>query len=126
MAISVERDDFDAQNGYQYYLSFKPNLTAADVGEQVRARVPVEASLSISETGDLADVCFVLPKPCRTEQALTFIRRQDAARVDAPRVFLAVPGSNGDAVASAIGSLDLDLAGRIIGMEIRWMPDLPS
>lgn len=125
MAIHIERDHLD-ETGYQYYVSFKPNLSAADAGEHVRARVPVEASLSISETGELADLYFVLPKPCRSEQALTFIRRQDGARIEPPRVFVVVPGSNGDAVASAIGSLDLDLAGRIIGMEIRWMPELPS
>jgi hypothetical protein len=126
MSISIERDDFDAQSGYQYYLTFKPNMSAADVGQQVRARVPVEASLSISETGDLADLHFVLPKPCRSEQALTFIRRQQEAKIMPPQVFVALPGSNGDAVATAICSLDLDLAGRIIGMQIRWMPDLPS
>ncbi len=125
MTIQIERDGFD-ENGYQYYVSFKPNLSAAEAGEQVRARVPVEAALSISETGDLADLYFVLPKPCRSEQALTFIRRHDGARIEPPRVFVAVPGSNGDAVANAIGNLDLDLAGRIIGMEIRWTPELPS
>jgi hypothetical protein len=33
-----------------------------------------------------------------------------------------MPGLNGDTVASAAGRLELDIAGRIIGMEILWSP----
>ena len=78
----------------------------------------------MSETGDLADFSFVLPKPCRSEHALTFIRRQQEAQIVPPQVFVAVPGPSRDAVAKAMASLDIDLAGRIIGMEIHWMPGI--
>ncbi len=124
MAISIQRDAFNADSGYQYYVSFKPNVSAAEREQEVHARVPVEASLAISETGDLADIRFVLPKPCRSETALTFIRRQAEANVMPPQVSLAVPNLTGDALATAVASLDLDLAGRIIGMEIHWMPEV--
>jgi hypothetical protein len=39
-----------------------------------------------------------------------------------PRVLIAVPGFSGDAVMNAPAKLDLDLAGRIVGMEIKWQP----
>ncbi len=124
MALSIERNEFDANRGFQYYVSFKPNLSLLDISEEVHQRVTVQASLSISETGDLAHFSFVLPKPCRSEQALTFLRRQEEARIVPPQVFVALPGPTADTVASAMGSLDLDLAGRIIAMEIHWIPDI--
>jgi hypothetical protein len=126
MTINIQRDDFDTEHGYQYRLSFKPNLSAVELHDQVHARVPVEASLCVSETGELTDLIFTLPKPCRTESALTFLRRQSEARIAPPQVFVTVPGSNGDAVTTAVANLDLDLAGRIIGMEIHWMPEVAS
>ncbi|MFB3813468.1 MAG: hypothetical protein ACE14L_05095 [Terriglobales bacterium] len=122
MAISIERDGFNIDHGYQYYVAFKPNLSMLDLETEVHQRVPVEALLSVSETGDLADFSFVLPKPCRSENALTFIRRQQEAQIVPPQVFVAVPGPSRDAVAKAMASLDIDLAGRIIAMEIHWMP----
>jgi hypothetical protein len=121
MGVTVTRDNFDMELGFQYYVSFKPHVPAP-AEDDVHTRIPVEASLSVSENGDLADISFVLPKPCRSEQALAFIREQKSARVLAPRVLVTLPGPSGDAVATAAAKLDLDLAGRIVGMEIHWMP----
>jgi hypothetical protein len=126
MAISIERGDFDLDHGYQYYVAFKPNLSMFDLQEETHRRVPVETSLCVSETGDLADFSFVLPKLCRSENALTFIRRQQEARIAPPEVFIALSGPSRDAVANAIASLDIDLAGRIIAMEIHWIPDVAT
>jgi hypothetical protein len=126
MAISVQRDAFDDNFGFCYYVSFKPALPGEEAGEDVCARVPVETKLSLSETGDLADFSFVLPKPCRSELAITFIRRQQEARISSPQVHIAVPGTPGDALTDAVGSLELDLAGRIIGMSINWIPGMAT
>jgi hypothetical protein len=40
-----------------------------------------------------------------------------------PRVFVAVPGFSGDTVVNAPAKLDIDLSGRIVGMEIQWQPE---
>lgn len=126
MAILVQRDAFDDNLGFSYYVTFKPGLPGEDAGEDVCARVPVEATLLVSETGDLADFSFVLPKPCRSELAITFIRRQQEAKISSPQIHIAVPGTAGDALTSAIANLDLDLAGRIIGMSINWIPGMAT
>jgi hypothetical protein len=118
--MQIHRNDGDITEGrFQYYVFFKPH--ALEDGE-VRTRVPVVAAVSVSETGDLVDVSFELPKPIRTEQALSFIRSQEAADYVPPHVHIAVPGKSGDAVSTAPANLDLDLAGRIVGMEIEWIP----
>ena len=120
MSMRVERSDYDPEDGFLYYVCFKPNL---EVGkEEIQARMPIEAAVSVSETGELADLSFVLPKQCRNDQALTFIRKEPVADYIEPRVFIAIPGSNGDAVINAPAKLDVDLAGRIVGMEIQWRP----
>lgn len=122
MGFRVERSDYDPNDGFLYYVSFKPNLEVEK--DDVHARLPVEAAVSVSETGELADLTFVLPKPCRNNLALHFIR-QEKQMCDyiEPRVFIAIPGYNGDAVLSAPANLDLDIAGRIVGMEIHWTPE---
>lgn len=119
MAIQVDRDDFDLRDGFRYYVSFKPHALEHD---DPHARVPVDVAISVCENGDLADMSFELPKYCRTNQALAFIQQQQEAKFVSPRVFVVRPGCSGDTVISALGHLDMDLAGRIIGMEIQWAP----
>lgn len=115
--IEVERCNFDEQRGrYQYYVFFKPEMVRDD--PDVHSRVPVEVALSISETGDLADVSFILPKPHRNEQAVAFLAKENSVTYIPPRVFFVVPGPSGDTVLNAVAHLDLDISGRIIGMEI--------
>jgi hypothetical protein len=120
MSILVERSDLDPQTGYQYYVAFNVNGTFEE--EEVQTRVPVEVALSLSETGDLADFNFEIPKVLRNKIALNFINDSDNARYVDPRLYVSFPGMNGDAVTLAAGRLELDLTGRIIGLEILWAP----
>jgi hypothetical protein len=99
---------------------FKPHMELGD--ETVTVRVPVKAAVSLSETGDLADLTFTLPKQCRNETAISFIRKDQATTLLAEQVLITMPGSSGDSVIDAPAKLDLDAAGRIVGMEIQWNP----
>jgi hypothetical protein len=120
MAIQVERTELDEQLGYQYYVAFNSKGTFEE--DEVQERVPVEVAVSLCENGDLADFSFELPKICRSQAALEFLNDAGNARYIEPRVYITMPGLNGDVVAQAAGRLELDLAGRIIGLEILWAP----
>ncbi len=120
MGIQVERSGFDPAVGFQYYLYFKPHMDQD--GGDVRQRIPVEVAVSLSEGGDIADCTFELPKSLRTEEAISFLRHQDGVNYIPPRIFIDFPGHNGDAVIRAAANLELDLAGRIMGMELLWSP----
>jgi len=120
MAIYIEKSEFDEELGYQYYVAFNSNSTMEE--DEVHERVPVEVALSLSENGDLADFSFELPKVCRSQPALEFLETSNTARYVEPRVYVTMPGLSGDAVVPATGRLELDLRGRIIGMEIIWSP----
>ena len=120
MSIRVERAEFDPTDGFLYYVIFKPNL---EVGvENVRMRTEVDAVISLTETGELADLSFIVPKSLRNDQALAFIRGEGQGCYVEPRVYFAMPGTTGDTVASVPGRLELDMAGRIVGMVIQWQP----
>jgi len=120
MSIRVERSEYDPQVGYQYYVAF----TSGGMMEsgEVQNRVPVEVAASLCENGSIADLSFELPKYCRDDDALALIRKEPNARFIEGRVYVDFPGVSGDAVVRAAGRLELDLAGRIIGMEILWAP----
>jgi uncharacterized protein YuzE len=120
MAIYIEKSEFDQELGYQYYVAFNSNSTMEE--DEVHERVPVEVAISLSENGDLADFSFELPKICRSQPALEFVETSTSARYVEPRVYVTMPDLNGDAVVPANGRLELDLRGRIIGMEIIWSP----
>src|SRR5262249_8430088 len=120
MAIQIERSDFDPTVGFQYYLFFKPHMT--EDGAEVRQRVPVEVAVSLSESGDIADCTFELPKVLRTDGAMSFLRTHHGVNYVPPRIFIDFPGHSGDAVIQASANLDLDVAGRIMGMELLWTP----
>jgi len=64
----------------------------------------------------LEDVSFVVPKKYRSDQGLAFLKKQPTVNYISPRVFLAIPGSSGDSVFSAPANLEVDAAGRIVGM----------
>ena len=116
--IQVQRSDFDPQDGRcQYYVLLKPHADKEDV--EVHMRVPIEVGISVSETGELADLSFVVPKKYRPDDALSFIKahRGSASYVD-PRVFISIEGRSGDSVLSAAANLEVDAAGRIIGVDI--------
>jgi hypothetical protein len=120
MSIRVQRAEFDPTDGFLYYVIFKPNL---EVGvENLQMHTEVEAVISLTETGELADLSFLVPKMLRNEQALAFICGEGRGTYVEPHVFLAVPGSSGDTVVSVPGRLEVDMAGRIVGMVIQWQP----
>lgn len=117
----VERSSFDPQiGGFQYYVAFNPNMTAEE--DEVQSRVPVEVAVSVGESGELADFTFELPKPCRTDDALALLLRQQNVQYVEGHIFVTFPGQSGDTVARARGRLELDAAGRIMGMDIVWTP----
>ncbi len=120
MSILVERTDYDPQTGYQYYVRFNRNGTYED--DEVHGRVPVEVALSLCENGDLADFSFELPKTLRESKALEFITLSPNARCVEGRVYVTFPGLSGDTVVAAAGRLEVDLGGRIIGLQILWAP----
>jgi hypothetical protein len=120
MSMRVNKADYTQEDGFLYYVMFKPHMELGD--ETVTLRVPISAAVSVSETGDLADLTFTLPKQCRNENAVSFIRKDQATTMLAEQVLITMPGSSGDAVIDAPAKLDLDSAGRIVGMEIQWHP----
>jgi hypothetical protein len=120
MSILVERSEFDPGSGYQYYVTFNPNGTMEE--DEVHSRIPVEVAVSLSENCDLADLSLEVPKTLRTRESMDFIRPNTNARFLDPRLFVTFPGMNGDTVSLAAGRLEVDLAGRIIGLEILWAP----
>jgi hypothetical protein len=120
MSMKVNKADYNQEDGFLYYVMFKPHMELGD--ETVTVRVPVKAAVSLSETGDLADLTFTLPKQCRNEAAISFIRKDQATTLLAEQVLITMPGSSGDSVIDAPAKLDLDAAGRIVGMEIQWNP----
>ncbi len=113
--MHIERGDFDAERGrFRYFICFTKDGIDDD---DIRSRVPVEVSMSVSENGDLADFSFLLPKTCR-EDSLALIKKTPEAQAVASRVFVTQPGVSGDSVINSAAELQLDAAGRIIGMAI--------
>jgi hypothetical protein len=116
MTIPINRGDFDAERGrFPYFISFRKDGVDDD---DIRLRVPVEVSMSVSENGDLADMSFEVPKACRTQNVLALVKGQPEVQAIESRVFISVPGLNGDAVLSSAAELQFDAAGRIIGVAI--------
>ena len=116
MAFQVDRSAFDPDSGFEYYICFKPEVEVE--GDEVRSRIPIEVAVSISETGDVADLSFVLPTMCRNDHALSFLKRDPTAACVENRVFIAIPGLSGDSVVTAPATLELDHANRIVAVEI--------
>ena len=120
MSIRVERAEFDPLHGFLYYVIFKPNLESGL--DDVVGSEEVEVVVALTETGELARVTFIAPKTLRSQQALSFICADEQASYVAPHVYFAFPGRSGDAVQTVPGRLEVDLAGRIVGMLIQWQP----
>lgn len=116
MAFQVDRSAFDPDSGFEYYICFKPPNQVD--GEEVTARISVEVAVSVSETGDIADLSFMLPKACRNDYSLTYLQKDSTVVCVENRVFVSLPGLSGDAVLTAPGTVELDNAGRIVAVEI--------
>lgn len=116
MAFQVDRSEFDPESGFEYYICFKP--PAQVHGEEVQSRVSVVASVSLSETGDIADLSFMLPKNCRGSHALSYLLKDSTVSCVENRVFVSLPGISGDAVLNVPASLELDQSGRVVAIEL--------
>jgi hypothetical protein len=116
MAFQVDRSPFDPESGFEYYICFKPESQVE--GDEVRSRISLGIAVSVTETGDVADLSFVLPKACRSDFAMSYLARDPSVSCIENRVFVAIPGLSGDAVLEAPGTLELDSAGRIVAVEI--------
>ena len=115
MSINVKRGTFDPEDGsFQNELQFKQVVD----DDEIQSSVAVEVAFSVSENGELADITFMVPKSVRNDQAMKFLRQeQNASYVDS-RMFIVLPGTNGDTVLRAPAQLELDAAGRIVSLKI--------
>ncbi|HET9790382.1 MAG TPA: hypothetical protein VFR08_03695 [Candidatus Angelobacter sp.] len=119
MSLRVARGVFNPEKErFHYYVSFKPTLDPTDEDREVEARHKIDVAVSITETGELADLAFTLPESCCNRQSLQYLHRTYAASVVEDRVFVTVPGMNGDSVLAVHGTLEIDGAGKIMGLEI--------
>jgi uncharacterized protein YuzE len=119
MTLRVARGVFNPESErYHFYVSFKPTLDPTADERGVESSYHVDVAVSITENGELADIAFTLPEFCRTRRHLEYISRAHSVHIVEGRVFVTVPGLNGDSVFEAEGVLELDGAGKIIGVEI--------
>jgi hypothetical protein len=119
MSLRVARGVYNPEKDrIHFYVAFKPALDPTAEERGAEASYPIDVALSVTETGELADLAFTLPQPCCNRDSLLFLQKTDSASVVDEQVFVTVPGLNGDAVIKAKAHLELDGAGRIIGVEI--------
>jgi len=119
MSLWVARGTYNPEKGrFHFYVSFKPGLDPTAEERGVQVKFPVQVALSVTETGELADLAFELPQPCRNKDSVMFLQKTESASVVEQRVFVTVPALSGDSVIQTSASLEIDGAGRIIGLEI--------
>jgi hypothetical protein len=121
MSLRVARGVYNPEKErFHYYVSFKPTLdpTEEEAGRGVERSYAVEVAISVTETGELADLAFTLPQTLRSRRSLEYLSRTSSANLVEARVFVTVPGLSGDSVLEGRGSLEVDGAGRIMGLEI--------
>ncbi|HZS26925.1 MAG TPA: hypothetical protein VFB76_06820, partial [Candidatus Angelobacter sp.] len=103
---------------FHYYVSFKPTLDPTEEERPVERSYPVEVALSVTENGELADLAFSLPQSLLNRRCLEYLSRTSSANLVEEKVFVTVPGLSGDSVLQGRGNLEVDSAGRIMGLEI--------
>ena len=119
MSLRVARGVYNPEKErFHYYVSFKPTLDPTEEQRGAEGTYYVEVALSVTETGELADLAFSLPQMLRSRRYLEYISRTRSANIVEDRVFVTVPGLNGDSVLEGKGTLEVDAAGRIMGLEI--------
>src|SRR5262245_54686859 len=119
MALRVARGVYNPEKErFHYYVSFKPTLDPTEEERAVERSYQVEVALSVTETGELADLAFSLPRFLLNRRCLEYLSRTSCANLVEDRVFVTVPGFNGDSVLEGKGTVELDSAGRIMGLEI--------
>jgi hypothetical protein len=119
MSLRVARGVYNPEKDrFHYYVSFKPTLDPTEEERPVEQSYSVEVALSVTETGELADLAFSLPLKLRDRRCLEYLSRTSSANLVEERVFVTVPGLSGDSVLEGKGTLEVDAAGRIMGLEI--------
>jgi hypothetical protein len=119
MSLRVARGVYNPEKErFHFYVSFKPTLDPTDDERNVEGSHSVDVAISVTETGELADVAFSLPEPCRNRRSLEYLSRTLSATLIDEKVFITIPGLNGDSVLQGKGTLELDGAGRIMGLDI--------
>lgn len=119
MSLRIARGVYNPESErFHYYVSFKPTLDPTEEQRNAEWTYPIEIALSVTETGELADLAFALPQMLRNRRSLEYIARTSSANVVEERVFVTVPGLSGDSVLECAGTLEVDAAGRIMGLEI--------
>ncbi|HEX3094178.1 MAG TPA: hypothetical protein VHW72_16210 [Candidatus Angelobacter sp.] len=104
MSLRVARGVYNPEKErFHYYVSFKPTLDPTEEERGAEQRSPVDVAFSVTETGDLADLAFSLPPPCRSNRSLEYLSRTHSASVVEEKVFITVPGENGDLGPSGQG-----------------------
>ena len=80
MSLRVARGVYNPEKDrFHFYVSFKPTLDPTDDERGVEGSHSVEVALSVTETGELADVAFSLPEPCRSRRSLEYLNRTHSA-----------------------------------------------
>ena len=119
MSLRIARGVYNPEKDrFHYYVSFKPTLDPTDEERGAEQRHPIDVALSVTETGELADLAFSLPQLCRGRRSLEYLSKTQSASMVEERVFITVPDLSGDSVIQGKGNLELDGFGRIIGLEI--------
>ncbi len=118
MSLRVARGVYNPEKErFHYYVSFKPTLDPTEEQRSAEWSYPIEVAISVTETGELADVTFALPETVRSRRSLEYISRTSSANIVEGRVFVTVPGLSGDSVLEGKGKLEGGAAGRIMGLE---------
>src|SRR6266853_2762563 len=80
MSLRVARGVYNPEKErFHYYVSFKPSLDPTEEERGADQRRPVDVAFSVTETGDLADLAFSLPPPCRGKRSLEYLSRTRSA-----------------------------------------------
>src|SRR5258708_37844146 len=95
MSVRIARGIYNPEKErIHFYVAFKPALdpTADDRGAE--ASYPVDGALSVTETGELADIAVKLPKPGCNTKSVMFRQTTDSDIVIDEKVYATVPGLN--------------------------------
>src|SRR5437660_1188452 len=104
MSLRIARGVYNPEKErFHYYVSFKPTLDPTEEERGAEWSYSVGVALSVTETGELADLAFTLPQTLRGRRCLEYLARTSSASIVEERVFITVPGLNGDSVLESKG-----------------------